>query len=584
MTSGKAVKVCLCLWLAVLAGCQPHTENDGGDPDPDQWAPYTGRYVLNPDLVLEVKVEDDLLTLLPSFWRTTQILDPRAPDTFVSLLHPDIQFQFVRDDAGQVVALDVSGHEEIGGHARRLSDDEHVPVELLLAGDGEGALTKLERDGGLEEPQRAINLGFSLILNFPSRAEAGATFLSGLEARFPESSDLQEAMGHAWMLVGKRDRATEAFQKTLRLDPGNRAAQRALLHLDPAQVTFPQPEGWSAPFDLDSLFAAPSPEEIAAVRRDWASRRLGATDAEQVAEHAITFHGNPFSLRILSHTVRGDRHYGAVLVPEGATRGCCPLVLEFRGVGWDYPPFDIEQARVPQILREDLSKVIVAVPSFRGSDLVVDDHTYSSGGTPTRGWDGAADDALAFLNVVLDRVPEADTTQICAYGKSRGGTVALLVGERDERIDCVVDWAGPADWFDHMGTFGWSLQELVEWGLWERWEPGEGWGSSAQFIERYLREPNAQGEPDLQATRHRMLASSPLYFLETLPAAELHYGVEDRSVPMANGQALQRALAARTSSTAPFEVHFHEGSGHDMPYPRAHQASRRFLLHHLFDQ
>jgi dienelactone hydrolase len=582
MKLGQVVKLCFCACLLAVAalGCQLRPVED----NLEHWVPYTGRYALNPDLVLEVKAEDNLLTLLPSFWRTALILDPIATDTFASLRHPQIRFQFVRDSTQHIAALEVLGHDEIGGHARRLSEDEYLPVELLLAGDGRQAFAKLEMEGEIEDPERAINLGFSFIANFPSRAEAGVTFLAGLEAKFPESSDLYEAIGHGWMLAGNRDRATEAFQKTVRIEPDNQFAQRALRHLDPENSTRSQSEAWRIPFNLDSLFEAPSSEEIAAVRRGWASRRLQATDVEKVAEHAITFNGNRLVVRILSHTVHGDRHYGAVLIPEGATRGCCPVVLELHGVSADYSPFDIKRARIPKILQEDLSRVIVALPAFRGNTLVIGENTYVSDGTPTRAWDGASDDALAFLNVVLNQIPEADTTRICAFGKSRGGTIALLVGERDKRIDCVVNWAGPAEWFGHMGTFGWSLQEQVEWGLWERWEPGRGWGSSDQFIDWYLREPIAQGEPGLEGTRHRILASSPLYFLETLPAAEMHYGVEDRSVPVANAQALERAHAAGGSSPVPFAVHFHEGAGHDMPYPRAHQASRMFLLHQLFDQ
>lgn len=162
--------------------------------------------------------------------------------------------------------------------------------------------------------------------------------------------------------------------------------------------------------------------------------------------------------------------------------------------------------------------------------------------------------------------------------------MALLVGERDDRIDCVVNWAGPAEWFGSMGTFGWSLQEQVEWALWERWGPGHGWGSSDQFIDWYLREPIARGAPGLKETRHQILASSPLYFLETLPATEMHYGTEDRSVPVANAHALVRAHAALGIASVPFEVYFQEGAGHDMPYPRAHHASRKFLTEHLINQ
>ena len=574
---------CRCLLLVALVGCQsePGGEHSDRATESVQWQPYTGRYALNPDLVLDVKADDGLLTLLPSFWRTALILDSTSTDRFGSRLHPDFEFQFIRDSTERIGAVVVTGNEQINGRARRLADDEYLAVELLLAGDGRSALTKLDSEG-LTDPQRAINLGFGLIANFPSRAAAGATFLSGLESRFPGSADLREALGHAWMLAGDRDRAAIAFRNTALVDPDNRFALRALRHLDPQNATPPPADAWDLPFDLDSLFAAPTAHEIEAVRDDWERRHLGLTNVQRVAEHAISLQGRRFVARILSHSVHGDLHYGAVLIPDGATAGCCPVVVELHGVDADYSPFDIERARIPSILRHDLSRVIVALPAFRGNTLVVTDHSYESQGTPTGAWDGAADDAIAFLNVVLDEVPEADSSKVCAYGKSRGGTVALLVGERDTRIDCVVNWAGPAEWFRHMGTFGWTLREQVEWALWERWEPGRGWGSSDQFIDWFLRQSIPNGVPGLKETRHAILASSPLYFLDTLPAAEMHYGTEDRSVPAANAEALRRALAAQTTTGVPVSIHIHDGAGHDMPYPIAHETTHAFLAHHLF--
>jgi cephalosporin-C deacetylase-like acetyl esterase len=35
--------------------------------------------------------------------------------------------------------------------------------------------------------------------------------------------------------------------------------------------------------------------------------------------------------------------------------------------------------------------------------------------------------------------------RICAFGKSRGGRVALLAAIRDSRIKLVLDWAGSVD-------------------------------------------------------------------------------------------------------------------------------------------
>jgi hypothetical protein len=283
-----------------------------------------------------------------------------------------------------------------------------------------------------------------------------------------------------------------------------------------------------------------------------------------------------YDVRIVSHEVEGHQHYGAILVPEGATDGCCGVVVSAHGVDPWYSGVDIEELDLPAVLGRNDMRSIIVVPSFRGEELRIAGATYESGGDPRRPWDGATDDALALLNVALEVTPEVDSSRICTFGKSRGGTVALLAAERDPRIDCVVAWAGPADWFAHMGTFGFTLQEQVEWGLWEHWVPGDGFGSAGQFIEQKLASSIAGDGPPLAAIRRQMIAGSPLYFVDDVPAAQLHYGREDRSVPVRNGEALRQALEARADGRA-FEVLVHEGSGHDQPYPAAYERSLEFL-------
>ena len=188
---------------------------------------------------------------------------------------------------------------------------------------------------------------------------------------------------------------------------------------------------------------------------------------------------------------------------------------------------------------------------------------------------------IAFLNVVLDKVPESDPARISAFGKSRGGTVAMLVGIRDNRIGSIVNWAGPSGWFSNMGTYGWSLQEQVQWALWERWPAGRGWGSASQFIDWFLEESISSKKPNLPTVRHHILASSPLYFLERLPAAQMHYGIEDGSVPILNAEAIQRFLPSGSSSNKDVEIYKHQNTGHDQPYPKAYQLTNEFLTHNF---
>lgn len=578
------IALVVIVWLTAIA--TPNAlvaQKKNKSPDRPDYDPmdYVGRYALNDDLLLDVRKDGQLLTLLPSFWRTAQILDSIGEDLFVSLLHRKIRFAFRRNDEGQIVELEVTGHKEIGGKARRLAPSALMPVELLLAGEHRQAVQGLVESGGLDTPERVTNLAFKLIRNYPSRARFGALFLDELAPRFPDDLDLHLAAGLAWMQAGDRASALPAFRRAAEIDPDDSLARRAVRHLDPGGATPPPDSAWQLPFALQELFRPPRPEEIARVREDWNRRDLAPAGVQHVATHEITLASTRYEVRIVSHLVHGRRHYGAIMVPEEKASACCSVVMDLHGIDDRYSGIDLAKLRVPRILREAGAGTIVVVPSYRGESLRIGDVIYSSEGDPRNGWDGATDDAIALLSVVLVGTPEVNPDQICAYGKSRGATVALLMGIRDERVDCVVAWAGPAEWFGNMGTFGWNLQEQVEWALWERWPPGKGWGSASQFVDWFLRDAIKHGQPGLTATRHRILASSPLYFVETVPAADLHYGIDDRSVPVSNAEALREAVATRTLGVTSVQVTTHSVTGHDMPYPATYDISRAFLRRHL---
>ncbi len=548
-----------------------------------KWSEYVGRYSLKPDLVLNVKTDGELLTLLPSFWGSAQILDPIQKDSFVSLLHPRMQFKFNRDSTGKVISLTSSGNNEINGTAQKLPSGEYLAVELLLSGDSPAAIAKLKTNEEMINENRLVHLGFQLISNYPSRASSAVSFLSAFESKYPRSADLQQVIGLGSMLAKDRKRARSAFQKAFLIDPTDRLSQSVLRILDPENATPPPKEAWKLPFDLNKLFEIPSSTEITDVRRDWQGRDLSVKSVEKVEERSVKLDGCDYVLRIIKHDVQGRNHYGAVLIPKSATLGSSPVVLELHGVDSRYSPFKVRKAKMPKILRENREHVIIAIPSFQGNTLIVEEQSYISEGSAARAWDGAADDAIAFLNVVISTIPEVDSTRISTFGKSRGGTVAMLLGIRDKRIGCVINWAGPSGWFSHMGTFGFTLQEQVQWGLWERWSPGRGWGSASQFIDWFLRESIDTGKPKLSKIRHQILASSPIYFLNSLPVAQLQYGIEDGGVPIANAKALKKALEFRDKSAPVFELHMHENTGHDQPYPRAFELSRQFLHKQFFE-
>lgn len=153
----------------------------------------------------------------------------------------------------------------------------------------------------------------------------------------------------------------------------------------------------------------------------------------------------------------------------------------------------------------------------------------------------------------------------------------MLAAIRDKRIKGTVEWSGPTDWFRLMAGGGWTQQELVEEGFRIHAKPYE---TAGQFIERFLTKA-INGTWDLRATRLKMIASSPLYFASSLPALQIHHGVEDYNVPIANARALADAMKKSHRAAQAPEAFLYEGFGHDTDVQTATERSRRFLKEKL---
>ena len=71
---------------------------------------------------------------------------------------------------------------------------------------------------------------------------------------------------------------------------------------------------------------------------------------------------------------------------------------------------------------------------------------FPSEGLPSP-WDRDVDDTMSLLSVAFEHVPELDEERVAILGSSRGGAVALLAAVRNRRIDAVVEFFGPTDFF-----------------------------------------------------------------------------------------------------------------------------------------
>jgi dipeptidyl aminopeptidase/acylaminoacyl peptidase len=250
------------------------------------------------------------------------------------------------------------------------------------------------------------------------------------------------------------------------------------------------------------------------------------------------------------------------------------VILEAKGVSWNFFPLEVPKGSTAQnVLAADASAFVFVLPGFRGETLKANGKEHTSEGDPAESWDGAADDAIAFLNVALERAPAADPARITAFGRSRGGTVALLVGARDPRIRGVLAWSAPAGWIEDMPQRGFTQREVAGEGLRRRSAPRMIGGQS---VRTFLR-PAIEGRETLRQVRDRLIASSPIYFVKRLPRTEAFWGADDPIVESANGRRLRDAAAAAGVDSR-VKVFFHAEGGHDLDPALARPATREFLL------
>lgn len=289
---------------------------------------------------------------------------------------------------------------------------------------------------------------------------------------------------------------------------------------------------------IKRILAEPSPEEIKMIIKDLKKMNLSP---QNVITHDSVILANGNQLYILSHVLKGKRHYGAVIVPGKVSIEKLPVMIMATGGDGVHTQFDITQdfnhhaVRFPQFLGPGLDdKFMVVIPSFRGQQLIIGDKKYQSEGKVSDAFHGATTDALAFLNVVLNAFEMADEKRIGIFGGSRGGTVALLSAARDKRIKRVVVVAAPTDMK--------SLYLLYP----------------NQFKLLFFNDLLA-GKISEKAARKAFISSSPIYFIDELPKVQLHHDRNDPFVPVSFAKKLGDKMVA---SGKGIDLHYYEEGIH----------------------
>jgi dipeptidyl aminopeptidase/acylaminoacyl peptidase len=195
-----------------------------------------------------------------------------------------------------------------------------------------------------------------------------------------------------------------------------------------------------------------------------------------------------------------------------------PVFVDAEGLNQDYPAIDLEGVIENHQRNPQTASLIKVVPSFRGQTLNYDGMSFPSEGDFCDAYDGAADDAIALLNVAEERIPEANFEDVLVFGASRGGNTALLMGIRDRRVNTIIAMAPPVNFY---------------------WQPLlESYGD--QFVCQFL-----DGK-SVEEARERMVLSSPLLFemADGVESVFLFHGTRDTIVPLWNSFEMAARLEA----------------------------------------
>lgn len=303
--------------------------------------------------------------------------------------------------------------------------------------------------------------------------------------------------------------------------------------------------------ELDTIFTPAAEAEIAAVRADWAERDVSAVGARVELTAPLDLVGSVAALRIVSHTVDGVRHYGAIIEPDGAAEQSLPILAYLHGGDGGVSITDIQIAAIA--LGELRDSFVYVIPSFRSEPLEYGDSTWVSEGRSSH-WDYDVDDLLALLNVAIETTPAARPDSINLFGGSRGGGVALLAGVRDERIARIVAFFGPTYFFDEW------VREIVREAALRMPRRLTG----VAHLDSTVIQPHLRGDLTRAETRLELVRRSSVLFAADLPSVQLHHGTIDETVDVSQALAMIEAMEALGRGAPDFEAYIYDGGGHDL--------------------
>lgn len=287
---------------------------------------------------------------------------------------------------------------------------------------------------------------------------------------------------------------------------------------------------------IEELLKEPNEDELNSILTEWKEKDFSPSHVQVEFSQEQP---NGDTLKVVSHLVDGKKHYGLVRIPKGIDINTAPILLGLMGGGTG-----IDVLKTNDIYRlssgtcyELTNNYISIMPSFRGNIVRGEGFCFRSEGYTGDVWMGAAEDAVAFLEVVKSMYHKTDSVRTLAIGTSRGATVALIIGGLTKQLDYIIANSTHTKFLDKYVV----ENELV--------------GGS---YSRAFYTPKANPKE----IRIRLITSSPYYFMDKLPVFEIHQGTEDQKTTIWHARALENQLNNIGINDSTGRIYIYDGKGH----------------------
>lgn len=197
----------------------------------------TGRYLYNSDEVIQVYFDENELYIE---WRGAKKIKPlKVNDSTFFVKEMNEKIQFLTNPANQknyIALVPKEENKSIVYNFMKLNEGEKVPSEYLANNEFDKALEgylaikkKDSLDSSIDE-NYLNSLGYKELRE--KNFEVAKAIFKINTALYPNSSNVYDSLGEAYMKSGDTVQAIENYKKSLTLDSGNARAKQQLKKLE----------------------------------------------------------------------------------------------------------------------------------------------------------------------------------------------------------------------------------------------------------------------------------------------------------------------------------------------------------------